>query len=173
MFYFLLMKAMPNLEMESRTRSQIRAYTYPDIFYRKGSHIASQSSGAKFMHNSQERAIKIPPVPSETGGMECSEFPSQPNRNPARRFRFGEEEGAYGYGVFAALTGPSNRLKAQRSGFEPERKKEGADMKFSRLLRNRENGMQRVSSDAVRRVSHPGRRRPHSRLRPPCARTYP
>ena len=27
------------------------------------------------------------------------------------------------------------RLKAQRSGFETERKKEGADMKFSRLLR--------------------------------------
>ena len=28
-----------------------------------------------------------------------------------------------------------NRLKAQRSGFETERKKEGADMQFPRLLR--------------------------------------
>ena len=41
-----------------------------------------------------------------------------------------------------------NRLKAQRSGFETERKKEGAKCSFPGSYANRGNEMKRVSSDA-------------------------
>ena len=43
---------------------------------------------------------------------------------------------------------PQNRLKAQRSGFETERQKEGAESSFPGSYANRGNGKKRVSSAA-------------------------